>query len=84
MGKIRFAWAAIRQQPGASVPCLHALAFSHSQKTCRLTGDCKLPVGVYVSVNICLSPCVSLYVCVIDYQPVQAAPLRPSRYGECR
>ncbi len=33
-------------------------ASSHNPKTCRLTGDSKLPVGVNVSV----SGCLSLYV----------------------
>ncbi len=34
-------------------------ASSHSPKTCRLTGDSKLPVGVNVSVKGCLSLYVS-------------------------
>ena len=33
--------------------------YFHRPKTCRLTGDCKLSVGVNVSVNGCLSLCVS-------------------------
>ncbi|KAL7383383.1 hypothetical protein ABVT39_009534 [Epinephelus coioides] len=36
-----------------------APASSHSPKTCRLIGDSKLSVGVNVSVNGCLSLCVS-------------------------
>ena len=53
-----------------------APASSHSPKTCRLIGDSKLPVGVNVSVNGCLSLCVSP---VIVWRPVQGVPrLSPS------
>ncbi len=44
---------------------------SHSPKTCWLTGDSKLPVGVNVSVNDCLS----LYVSpVMNWQLIQGEP----------
>jgi len=53
-----------------------APASSHSPKTCRLIGDSKLSVGVNVSVNGCLSLCVSP---VIVWWPVQGEPcLSPS------
>ncbi len=45
--------------------------FLHSPKTCRLIGDSKLPVGVNVSVNGCLS----LYVSpVMNWRLVQGEP----------
>jgi len=47
-----------------------APASSHSPKTCRLIGDSKLSVGVNVSVNGCLSLCVSP---VIVWWPVQVS-----------
>ena len=50
-------------------------ASSHSPKTCRLgtrlIGDSKLSVGVNVSVNGCLSLCVSP---AIVWRPVQGVP----------
>jgi len=48
-----------------------APASSHSPKTCRLIGDSKLSISVNVSVNGCLSLCVSP---VIVWRPVQGVP----------
>ncbi len=53
--------------------CLHGFSpgtaiSPHSPKTCRLIGDCKLSVGVNVSVNDCLCPYVSP---VMKWRPVQ-------------
>ncbi len=44
---------------------------SHNPKQVRLTGNSKLPVGVNVSVNGCLSPCVSP---VKNWRLVQGVP----------
>ena len=57
-------------------PCMRGFspgtpASSHNPKTCRLIGDSKLPVGVTVSVNGCLSVYVGP---AMDWRPVQGVP----------
>ncbi len=66
----------VSNQQGPSSVELHVLCmfvwfFLHNPKTCRTTGDTKLPVSMKMSMNGCSSLCVSS---VMNSQPVEAVP----------